>query len=78
MNFHSQAFTQTAPLWYRVAVFLWYGAGFGMVAFLGAGLLFRNLRLRWLNRVCGWGWGLSTLLFVFPMVLNSCIADPRA
>ena len=65
-------------MWYRVAIFLWYGSGFGMVAFLAVGLLFRDLGLRWLNRVCGWGWGLSALFFIFPMVLNSCIADPRS
>jgi hypothetical protein len=77
VNFHSQAFSSTAPTWYRVAVFLWYGSGVCMLGFLVAGLIFRNLGLLWLNRVCGWGWGVSTLLFVFPMVVNSCVADPH-
>lgn len=77
MNFHSHAFTSTAPAWYRVVVALWYLAGAGMIGFFVAGLLAGHLQSPTIRRICGWGWGVSTLLFLVPMVVNSCTYDPR-
>lgn len=76
MNFHSHAFTQTAPGWYRAAVLCWYVAGLAMVGFLIAAFLVKRLGSRSLGRVCAWGWSVSTVIFLVPMLVNSCTYLP--